>query len=183
MSTRSLAAGSTSRARLHYATFGDQEALLSAARACREQDLLVVDAFTPYPVHGLDEVIGIRRSRLPRVTFIAGAAGLALALWFQYWASDTSWPLNVGGKPFDSLPAFVPVAFEMLVLLAGLATAAAFLFRSRLRPGEPEGLERARVTDDRFVLAVELSDAALPEGALDALWRQFGAVDSWSEVT
>ena len=125
-----MTAGTVAGARRHFATFGDQHALLGAARACRERGLTFVDAYTPYPVHGLDEVLGIRRSRLPCVTLVAGTVGVAVALWFQYWASDTSWPIDVGGKPFDSFPAFVPVAFEVLVLFAGLATAAAFVIRS-----------------------------------------------------
>jgi len=173
--------------RLHYGLFADEAGLLSAARECRDRGLFVVDALTPYPVHGIDEVIGIPRSRLPRVTLIAGAIGLGLALWFQYWTSATNWPLNVGGKPFDSLPAFMPVAFEMLILFAGLGTAAALLIRSGLRPhgnaphdGGPVGL--ARVTDDRFVLIVERKDASVREQHIEQLWQRHGAVDSWTET-
>lgn len=166
----------------HYGLFAREQDLLAAVRLCRRRGLRPVDAFLPHPVHGLDALLDQPRSRLPRVTLLAGAAGLGLALWFQYWASSASWPLDVGGKPFDSLPAFVPVAFEMLVLAAGLGTVAAFVLRSRLRPGEPRRALPPRVTDDRFVLLVEQSDAALEEGEVERLWRSVGALESWTEL-
>ncbi len=162
------------------AVFGGPDALLSAAREARRRGLRVVDALTPHPVHGLDAALGRRRSRLPFVTLAAGASGLAVALAFQYWSSATDWPVNVGGKPFDSLPAFVPVAFEVLVLFAGLATAGAFLWRSGLRPGR-DVTQTAGATDDRFVLVAERRDASLSQEEVDALWRRHDAVDTWTE--
>jgi hypothetical protein len=173
--------------RLHYGLFASSSGLMGAARECRDRGLVVVDALTPYPVHGLDEAMGIRRSRLPWVTLSAGATGLALALWFQYWSSSADWPLNVGGKPFDSLPAFMPVAFEMLILFAGLATAAALFIRSGLRPGgaprsDADEQNLSRVTDDRFVLIVERRDASLREQQIEEVWQRHGAVNTWTET-
>ncbi len=166
---------------MHYAAFDAADDLLAATRAARRQGLTVVDAHTPHPVHGLDKAMGLRRSRLPFVTLACGAAGAALALRFQYWTSSSDWPLDVGGKPFDSLPAFVPVAFEVMVLLAGLGTAGALLVRSRLRPGgsgipAPEGC-----TDDRYVLIVRRHDASASDAAIDELWSRHAAADRWTE--
>jgi hypothetical protein len=132
-------------------------------------------------VHGLDAALGLRRSRLPWVTLAGGAFGLALALVLQYWTSAADWPLDVGGKPLDSLPAFMPVAFELLVLCAGLSTAAALLWRSRLRPGGAEAVAPARATDDRFVLVLRPVGARTAEDELEALWRRHGALDTWTE--
>jgi len=171
-----------SSGRRHYAAFTDETALLEAAEHCRARGLPLVDAFTPYPVHGLEKVLEIPRSRLPVVTLVAGTIGLLLALWFQYWASHTNWPLDVGGKPFDSFPAFVPVAFELLVLTGGLATAAALVLRSGLRPGEPDDVVRARVTDDRFVLVALQCDASVPDEDIDRIWSDAGAVETWTET-
>lgn len=167
--------------RVQVGVFDSGEALLAAARECSALGVGPADAFTPCPVHGLDEALGIARSRLPFVTLAGGVVGLALALGFQYWASASNWPLDVGGKPFDSLPAFVPVAFELLVLLAGLATAAALLFRSRLFPGSSGGPPDPRVTDDRYVLVVSRTDAAVSEEQLAELCTRHGAVQTWSE--
>jgi hypothetical protein len=155
------------------ATFTDETALLEATRAARAAGIAIEDAYTPYAIHGLDEAMGLRRSRLTWVCFLAGATGAVTAMGFQLWASVVSWPLNVGGKPFASYPAFIPITFELTVLSAALMSAAAFLFRSRLFPGRTTA-EAAhvplRVTDDRFALVVADGDAAR------ALLRGAGAV-------
>jgi hypothetical protein len=160
----------------HIAWFTGEHELLGAAAACRSQGMRVVDVHSPHPVHGIDAVLGIPHSRLGFVTFAAGATGGTLGLLFQYWASRTDWPLNVGGKPFDSFPAFVPVAFETAVLCAGLATALAMLARSRLRPGRRSRHSLAAATDDRYALVVAREDAKFPEALLRDLWRRHGAV-------
>jgi len=141
------------------ATFTDESGLIAAARAARAAGIEIEDAYTPYAVHGLDEAMGLRRSRLTWVCFAAGATGASLALAFQLWTSTVDWALNVGGKPFASYPAFIPITFELTVLSAALASAAAFLVRSRLYPGRPAA-PLPRVTDDRFALVVADGDAA-----------------------
>ena len=160
------------------ATFDGQEALLEAVTNVRAHGFRIYDVYTPFPVHGLDEAMGLRRSRLPWVCFLAGAIGATLALGFQLWTSVVSWPLNVGGKPFASYPAFVPVTFELTVLSGALGSAAAFLFRSRLFPGrraEAPACVPLAVTDDRFALVVADGDAAR------ALLRAAGASEIRAE--
>jgi len=134
--------------------FGNEEDLLAATREVRAHGFDVVDVFSPYAIHGIEEAMGLKRSRLGWVCFLAGAAGTVLALYFQFWTSAVDWPIDVGGKPFDSLPAFVPVTFEFTVLLAGLGTVAALLIRCGLWPGRRVKLWNPRITDDRFVLLV-----------------------------
>ena len=112
----------------------------------------VVDIYSPYALHGIEELLARRRSRLPVVCFLGGVAGLVLAFWLQFWTSTQSWPLNVGGRPWNSLPAFVPVAFECLVLLGGLSVVGALLVRCRLYPGRRVWLPAEGVTDDRFAI-------------------------------
>jgi hypothetical protein len=141
------------------ATFTDEGALLAAVRAARAAGVAIEDAYTPYAVHGLDEAMGLRRSRLTWVCFAAGALGASGALGFQLWTSTVDWALNVGGKPFASYPAFIPITFELTVLSAALVSAAAFLFRSRLFPGRA-AQPLPRVTDDRFALVVADGDEA-----------------------
>ena len=141
------------------AAFDDEAALLRATRAVRRAGVEIADAFTPYAVHGLEEAMGLRRSRLTWVCFAAGLTGATCAIGFQIWTSAVSWPLNVGGKPFASIPAFIPVTFELTVLSAALTSAFFFFFRSRLYPGRPAA-PPPQVTDDRFVLVVADSEAA-----------------------
>ena len=160
------------------ATFTDEADLVAAAKAARTAGIAIEDAYTPYAVHGLDEAMGLRRSRLTWVCFLAGATGATLALAFQLWTSTVDWALNVGGKPFDSYPAFIPITFELTVLSAALASAAAFLLRSRLLPGRravaPPFVPPA-VTDDCFALVVADGDAAR------ALLRAAGASELRAE--
>jgi hypothetical protein len=154
-----------------FAYFDDETALLGATRAARAAGFAIEDAYTPYAVHGLDEAMGQPRSRLTWVCFAAAMCGGALAMSFQLWTSVVSWPINVGGKPFASVPAFIPVTFEVTVLSAALVSAGAFLFRSRLFPGK-RATPPPRVTDDRFALVL-----AADGDAARQLLREAGAVE------
>ena len=136
------------------ASFVQAEDLLEAVRAARQQGWEVIDVYTPYFVHELDETLGWRRSRLSVACFLGGAVGAAVAVWFQFWTTGWDWPLNVGGRPWNSLPAFVPAVFECMVLLAGLSLVFAWLGRCRLYPGKKAVLPLAGLTDDRFAVAV-----------------------------
>jgi hypothetical protein len=136
------------------ASFAQENDLLEAVRAVQRHGFDIVDIYTPYAVHGLEEILGWPRSRLPVACFLGGASGVALALWFQFWTTASDWPLNVGGRPWNSLPAFVPAAFECMVLFAGFGLVFAWLCRSRLYPGKRARLPMAGLTDDRFVVMV-----------------------------
>jgi len=170
------------RRSLHIGFFEDEHDLMEAARECRERGIPVLDVVSPFPIHGVDEVLGIKRSRLGWVTASCGAVGLLLGLWFQYWSSATDWPLNIGGKPFDSLPAFVPVAFEMTVLFAGLGTAFFLIFRSGLWPGKKAVAGMESTTDDRHALILAQKDAEFRLEDFTELWERHGAVGSRMET-
>ncbi len=165
----------------HVGVFEREASLLGAIAESRERGLEIIDAYSPYPIHGIDELIGIRRSRLTLVCFFGGVVGLCLGLGFQYWTSAMDWPINVGGKPFDSLPAFVPVGFELTVLIGGLSTAFALAVRSRLWPGKRSRAIEG-VTDDRFALVIARADASLASAELGALLERHGALRVWREV-
>lgn len=162
--------------RVLVASFASEEGILAATRAARAAGLRVLDAYTPYPVHGLPEAMGLRPSRLPVLCFVAAVVGAALKLWFEYWTATVDWPVNVGGKPWNSLPAFIPVTFEVMVLSAGLTTVLAFLVIRRLRPGKRPVLVAPGITDDRFVLAIEESDARFDLARVRALLEPHGAL-------
>jgi hypothetical protein len=134
--------------------FDGEQQLLAATRAVRERGWTVHDAHTPYAVHGLDEAMGLPRTRLTRVCLVLGLSGAALAMLFQLWAFGTDWPINVGGKSDAALPALVPITFEMAVLFAAVGTVVALFATAGLRPGRIEELPVEGVTDDRFALVV-----------------------------
>jgi len=149
--------------------FEREEDLLEATAAARHDGLDIVDVFTPYAVHGLDHLMEARPTRLPLVCFILGLSGAVAALAFQWWSTAVSWPINIGGKPWNSLPAFVPVAFEVMVFGAGMGTVAAFIWTTGLRPGRRPVLFDVRVTDDRFALVVSASGPAFDRVAVEGL--------------
>ena len=112
--------------------------------------------FSPFPVHGLEEAAGIKRSWIPYATFAGGLFGFLLGLLFTWWTSAESWPLIVGGKPLWSLPAFIPVIFELTILFAALASLAAWLFACGLpRKTAPPPLDPA-LTSHKFAVFIPL---------------------------
>lgn len=156
--------------------FKDPYHLLRAARAFRKKGFHGCDALTPYPVHGLEEALGIRRSWIPWVTLVFGLAGCFGGLWLQVWTSAVDWPLNVGGKPMLSIPAFIPVTFECTVLLGGLATAAALFLICRLPAFHPRILDR-EITNDVFALYVPAKTENFREEEIQRALEKAGAYE------
>jgi hypothetical protein len=159
------------------AVFEHEEDLVRAAEAAMSEGWRIVDIYSPYPVHAAPRLLGLPRSRLPRAAFIFGSLGVGLAFWFQFWVSAFDWPLNVGGRPWNSLPAFVPVAFEMMVLFAGLGVVIAWLLVCRLYPGKSAALTSPRATDDSFVLEIQGPGSQADSEVLRRLLRQCHASD------
>lgn len=131
--------------------YNSPEDLLEGMRKVRESKFELIDAFTPFPVHGLDDVQGLRRSRLPYITFIFGLTGAVCGFALQYWTSAQSWALNVGGRPFNSWPAFIPVTFELTILFAGISTFIGMLAINRL-PNISKRAFDPSITRDRFAI-------------------------------
>lgn len=161
------------------ATFANADNLLQAVRGVRAQSLSIHDVYAPYPIHNLDEAMGIRRTRLPLVTLIAGALALSFAFCFQFYAAIFDWPLNVGGKPDNSTLAFVPICFELTVLISGLSTVAALLFRARLFPGKKERLPARGITNDKFALVLRQRGENFDAALVSSLMESNGAEDVW----
>ena len=157
------------------ATFPDAESLLKAVQAVRKDNFSIYDVYSPYPIHGMDEAMGLRRSRIPWATLVVGFTGLALALTFQFYTAVLDWPLNVGGKPDNSTLAFIPICFELTVLLGGLATVAALFVRARLYPGKKEQLPVEGVTNDKFALVLRRKDTRFNINRVQELLNDSGA--------
>ncbi len=136
-------------------------ALIEAAKKTRAAGYKKIDAYSPFPVHGLAEAVEFEDPRLQWLIFIGGVVGALVGLGLQAWVSVVDYPVNVGGKPMLSLPAFVPVLFECTVLAASFAAVFGMLGLNGLpRPHHPvfsvPGFDRA--SQDRFFLVVEAVD-------------------------
>jgi hypothetical protein len=158
------------------ATFADEAAVARGVAALRRAGHPIRELFAPYAAHGLERLAGIRPSRLGWVCATAGLATAGGMYLFQVWTSATSWPLDVGGKPLVSWPAFVPVVFESGVLAGSLAVVAALFVRCRLWPGKRARCLVEGSTDDRFVVVVEEADGSFVPARVAALCREQGAV-------
>jgi len=153
--------------------FYDPEELLKAGSAARERGFKNLDAYMPYFVHGINEALGIKRSWVPWATLAAGVTGGSLGFLFQAWVSAVDWPLNVGGKPFISWPAFIPITFETTVLFAGLTTLGALFIACRLPVKNPKVLD-LRLTDNCFALVIPISGTGSEE---ERFLNEVGAED------
>jgi hypothetical protein len=103
------------------AEFATADALLAAARAARGHGYAELEAYSPFPVEGLDGLVGLKRNRVPLLTLLGGIAGGAGAYFMQWYSAMIDYPINVGGRPLHSWPAFVPATFELAILGAALA--------------------------------------------------------------
>jgi ActD protein len=171
----------TDRVRVHTLAFEDPDRTLDAVRTLKRDGFEVHDVHTPYAVHGMDEALGLRETRLGTATFAGGLAGAALAFGFQIWTHAIDWPLTIGGKSPLALPAQVPVSFELTVLFAAFATVGGLLARRRLFPRlakVPAAQPDVRVTDDRFVVVVVERDGRFRRSRFLELARLLGSVET-----
>lgn len=150
------------------AEFASPDALLAGAERVRSMGFLGVDAYTPFPVPEIDEILGVRRSQVPKFAFVGGAGGAALAYAVLSWTNAVDYRLIVGARPFNSLPAHVPIVFEVLVLFVAFASFITVLVASRLpRLHDPmfdiAGFERTTI--DRFWLTI--GDPRRARGTID----------------
>ncbi len=162
---------------LSVGVFTDESDILAATEATRAEGYLIVDVYTPYAVHGLPEAMGLAPSRLTWICFALAMCGFTAAILAQFWIAGVNWPINVGGKPFNSLPAYLPVMFECIVLAGGVGVTLIMLARNRLYPGKPEQLIHPDVTNHRFALAVEQRDSSFDLARLTTLWERRHVVE------
>lgn len=142
--------------------FGDEEPLMKAVKELRSAGVRIKDAFTPFPVHGLDAAIGIPRTRIAIASFIYGITGTSLATLMMWYMMIHDWPIDIGGKPnwayYYNVPAFIPITFEAAVFCAAHLMVLTYLLASWLLPGVRPKNPDVRTTDDKFMLYVELTE-------------------------
>ena len=167
------------------AEFDDPDTLIAAAHRTREAGYKRLDAYSPFPVHGLAEAIGFDDWRIPWFVFLGGITGCLLGFGGLYYSSVVDYPWNVGGRPLNSWPSFIPITFECTVLFAGLtAFVTQFLLNGlpKLHTSIFNGKNFSRASQDRFFLSVEVGDPRFDTLETAAFLRRLPGVLDVSEV-
>lgn len=142
-----------------YGLYNDEEDLKSAVKTANAAHLDILDVYTPFPVHGLDPILGLKESRLHYLGFIYGAIGSSFGFLTMTWVFTRDWPIVFGGKPYWSVPAFIPITFEMTVLFAAWGMTLTFYTICGMWPGVKAKTLDNRITDDKFCLAFDVTSA------------------------
>jgi hypothetical protein len=145
-----------------YALYDDDEIMVDGAKAILSKNVRIKDVYSPFPIHGLENVLGIKWTRLAINAFLYGITALTLALLGMSFFMIQDWPMNIGGKPsfdlYQNLPAFIPVTFEFTVLCAAHGMAITYLIRNWTLPGVKARNPHPRTTDDHFAIEIDWSE-------------------------
>src|SRR5450432_2019960 len=156
--------------------FDEEAALFSAVKSVRKNGYKIHDVYTPFPIHGLDKVMGLRDTSLHTAGFIYAITGTATALSCISWVLTSDWPLNIGGKPHFALPAWIPIIFELTVLFASVGMVLTFCYLCQMAPFVKKHHFNLRSTDDQFTMVIECTDKT-NVAELQAFLKSTGAFD------
>ena len=165
-----------------YAMYDDDDILKDGAKKLVAKGVKVAEVFSPFPIHGIDPIIGVKNTRLGIMAFLYGLTGLTLATIGMRYFMIVDWPMNIGGKPsfsyLDNMLAFIPISFEFTVLCAAHGMALTYFLRNKTLPGIPAQNPDPRTTDDRFVMELRMSENSnFTEEELTSLIQTTGYVE------
>ncbi len=157
--------------------FDEEEKFLSSLRSLNEQEFMIYDVFTPYPIHEVFHLLK-RRSRLPTAAYFFGLFAIVATLAFLYYTSVIDWPIVYGGKPFNSFPSFIVVTIILTILTVTILSLALFSARSKLFPGRDNTIFDRRATNDKFVIVIDADDRDMTKaGKAGSLMKDQGAIE------
>ena len=159
------------------AIYDDEEPLMATAKTFRDKGIAIKDVFSPFPIHGIDDLIGTPKTRLAICAFLYGLTGAGLATLMMWYMMISDWPTDIGGKPsfayYMNVPAFIPVTFESTVLCAAHGMVITYYLRCKMLPGVRAKNPDPRTTDDKFMVVVETTEDEADN--VDALLKEGGA--------
>ena len=154
----------------------DESKVVQAASKTRESGFTKFEAISPYPIHGMEEACGIKRSWIPWVTFVAGCVGLTCGLLLTWWTSAVDWAVNIGGKPFFSLPAFIPIMFELTILFAALSSVGALFYAVKIPRIDPPSID-PDLSSHKFAIFIPFGDTGYDESKIEKMFKELGALE------
>lgn len=155
--------------------YEDADVLMDAIKTVREDDVKIEEVYSPFPVHGIENALGYKRSWLSVAAFMFGITGTTLALTMMIGMMGADWPMIIGGKNFVAFPALIPVTFEMTVLFASFGMVGTFFGISNLKPWGKPRIYDIRITDDKHVMAIDLDKNDKSEGDIKKVLKGSGA--------
>ncbi len=159
-----------------FGLFDDETQLLAAVADAKKSHIEIDNVYTPFPVHGLDPLLGLEESRLHIAGFFYGLTGTLTAFFGMTWIFTRDWPTIFGGKPYFSFPAFVPIIFELTVLFASIGMVVTFYTVCGLGPGVKAETLHDRITDDKFCISFDMSGADEElRNSIRSLFQKHGA--------
>ena len=161
--------------KIFHVMYDDDAKVMTAAGKLVGQGIRVKDVYSPFPIHGIDPIIGIKRTRLAICSFMYAMTGTSLALLGMWYFMIQDWPMNIGGKPsfslLENVTAFIPVTFEFSVLCGAHGMALTYLLRNGTLPGMPASNPDPRTTDDKFVVEITTVNNSMSADELEAAIR------------
>lgn len=151
-----------SKSAVIHAIFDDEEPLMATAKSFQSKGIPVKDVFSPFPIHGIDSLIGVPRTRLAICAFLYGLTGASLATLMMWYMMINDWPTDIGGKPsfayYMNVPSFIPITFEATVLCAAHGMVITYYLRCWMLPGVRAKNPDPRTTDDKFLMVLETKE-------------------------
>jgi len=161
--------------KIFHVMYDDDAKVMAAAKTLVGQGIRVKDVYSPFPIHGIDPIIGVKRTRLAIASFMYAMTGTSLALLGMWYFMINDWPMNIGGKPsfslIENVTAFLPVTFEFSVLCGAHGMALTYLLRNGTLPGMPATNPDPRTTDDKFVVEITTDNNSMSADELEAAIR------------
>lgn len=153
---------SITNTKIVYGLYGDDDVLLDAIKKIRSKNVAIQEVYTPFPVHGLDKILGLKKTRISDIAFFYGVFGLTLASVITWFFMNHDWPQDIGGKPSfswgENMPAFVPIMFEITVFCTAHLMSLTYLVRNKMYPGAKAQNPDPRTTDDKFLIEIHTTD-------------------------
>ena len=165
-----------STTKIVYGLYADDDDLMNGVKAFNDKGIKINEVYTPFPVHGLDKALGLKKTRISDAAFIYACYGVTIGATLTWYVMNHDWPQNIGGKPAFAVPNFIPATFEWTVLFTAFGMTITFFFATHLFPGRAPRVMELRATDDRFVIAID-AKGNIPHEDITNILKEAGAVE------
>lgn len=145
-----------------YALYNDDDILINGIKFLQTNKIIIHEVYSPFPIHGLDKILKLKKTRLSKLAFVYGVLGAILGIVLSWYTMNYDWPQNIGGKPsffwYMNMPAFIPIIFELIIFCAAHFMCINYLIACKLFPGAKHENPDLRTTDDKFLIELRVKE-------------------------